>query len=258
VHWGAVDLLGKGKRPVTLFRQKQPKATKEVHLWRICTGYLTKPDKCGSNLKARTRRGLRRRKNNTETLASDTADVYLLFADLVGSTGYKSRLREQGTPDVLWIMRQLTFLSRAADISRKHGGAVVKTIGDEIFVTFEATTPPVNVLSCAFAIIQAFENIKSFTGQSKIEVKISLDFGLTYNGTVSKSGPFDPIGLPVDRCARLNSQAVKNQIAFSTDFFDAICAAIGREELLAKYGPTEQEVELKGLGTLNYWAIDAS
>jgi class 3 adenylate cyclase len=193
-----------------------------------------------------------------ENLASDTADVYLLFADLVGSTGYKSRLREQGNPDVLWIMRQLTFLSRAAEISRKHDGTVVKTIGDEIFVTFEATTPPVNVLSCAFEIIQAFENIKSFTGQSKIEVKISIDVGLTYNGTVSKTGPFDPIGLPVDRCARLNSKAGRNQIAFSTDFFDAICSAIGREELFAKFGPTEHEDELMGLGTLKYWTIDAN
>jgi len=196
--------------------------------------------------------------NLSEALTADTADVYLLFADLVGSTEYKNKLRDQGIPDILWIMRQLIFLNRAAEISVKHGGNIIKTIGDEIFVTFEATTLPARVLTCGYEIIQAYENIKSFSGDSKIEAKVSIDFGLTYNGSVMKSAFFDPIGLPVDRCARLNSKAKKNEIAFSEDFLDILDTNGNRQGVLEKYGATEYEEDLKGLGKLKYWKILAS
>jgi class 3 adenylate cyclase len=196
--------------------------------------------------------------NLAEALTTDTADVYLLFADLVGSTEYKNKLRDQGVPDILWIMRQLTFLNRAAEISVKHGGIVIKTIGDEIFVTFEATTSPAKVLTCGYEIIQAYDNIKSFSGDSKIEAKVSIDFGLTYNGSVMKNSFFDPIGLPVDRCARLNSKAQKNEIALSEDFLDILDTDRNIQGVLEKYGATEYEEDLKGLGKLKYWKVLAS
>jgi class 3 adenylate cyclase len=193
-----------------------------------------------------------------ENVVSDTADLFLLFADLAGSTEYKNNLREQGIPDILWVMRQLTFLQRAAEITSKHDGNVIKTIGDEIFVSFDVTTPPEKVLACGIEIIQAFGNIKSFSGNSKIEAKISIDFGLTYNGALSRTGLFDPIGLPVDRCARLNSQTVKNEISFSEDFLDVLATDGTRQMILDKYGANAFSEELKGLGSVNYWKIKAN
>ena len=158
--------------------------------------------------------------NIVESLIGDTADLYLLFIDLCGSTEYKQHCIISKQPDLIWIFRQLIFLERSAKIIKKYDGKVVKTIGDEVFAYFEVSTEPEYVLKCAIEIIQSFDNLKAFNGISKIEAKASIDFGLTYNGSIVDSVSFDPIGLPVDRCARLNSIAVNNQIIFSEVFFD--------------------------------------
>lgn len=192
----------------------------------------------------------------SETLVSDTADIYLLFADLVGSTEYKNSLILQGHPDIVWILRQLIFLNRSAEIIKKYHGIVVKTIGDEIFSYFEATTDPISIVNCGIEIIQSFANIHTFKGTSKIETKISIDFGLTYNGSINKSD-FDPIGVPVDRCARLNSLAKKNEIIFSDDFLDAVKSKGDVGVIKKKYGYESFSNELKGLGSVCYYRIIA-
>jgi class 3 adenylate cyclase len=202
------------------------------------------------------RRTLKNLLELSETLVSDTADVYLLFADLVGSTEYKSSLILQGHPDILWILRQLIFLNRSAEIIKTYQGVVVKTIGDEIFAYFEATTDPISILNCGIEIIQSFGNIHTFKGASKIETKISIDFGLTYNGSINRSD-FDPIGVPVDRCARLNSLAKKNEIIFSNDFLDAVKLKADLDIIKKKYGYESFNDELKGLGPVCYHRIVA-
>jgi class 3 adenylate cyclase len=194
---------------------------------------------------------------SAEMLVSDSADAYLLFADLVGSTEYKNNLVNQGHPDIIWIYRQLVFLSRSADIIRKYSGVIVKTIGDEIFAYFEAVTNPFDIINCGIEIIQSFDNIKTYKGKSKIEAKISVDFGETYNGTISKNIPFDPIGVPVDRCARLNSLTKSNQIIFSDDFLKILVKKKSLKYINAKYGIRSTEEEIKGLGKIKYHIIDA-
>lgn len=96
-----------------------------------------------------------------ESIVSDTADVFLLFVDLCGSTLYKRKCIQQKQPDLTWIFRQLIFLQRAADLVKKYNGIIVKTIGDELFAYFEATTYPEEIIKCAIEIIQGFGNLKS-------------------------------------------------------------------------------------------------
>jgi class 3 adenylate cyclase len=194
---------------------------------------------------------------SAEVLASDSADVYLLFADLVGSTEYKYRLISQGHPDIIWISRQLVFLSRSADIIKTYNGIVVKTIGDEIFAYFEATIDPFNIINCGIEIIQAFDNLKSYKGKSKIEAKISIDYGETYNGSISKNILYDPIGISVDRCARLNSISKKNEIIFSDEFLNTLVFKKNIGEIRSKYGFISEEQDLKGLGNVRYHKICA-
>jgi len=190
-----------------------------------------------------------------ETLVSDTADVYLLFSDLVGSTEYKNNLIKQSLPDIIWILRQLIFLNRSAEIIKKYSGIVVKTIGDEIFAYFEATTDPSRILNCGVEIIQAFNNLRTYKGNSRIEAKVSIDFGLTYNGSIAKSKAFDPIGIPVDRCARLNSLAKRNEIVFSADFLDTLVLNRLSESVKDKYKYEAFEEELKGVGNTKFYKI---
>lgn len=190
-----------------------------------------------------------------ESLVSDTADLYLIFADLVGSTEYKNNLISKNVPDIVWILRQLIFLNRAAQIIKKYNGIIVKTIGDEIFAHFDVTTDPTSILKCAVEIIQAFDNLRTYKGNSKIETKISIDFGLTYNGSIDKARIFDPIGLPVDRCARLTSLAKKNEIIFSADFLDTLATKQSLELIKEKYPYETFEEELKGIGKTRFYKI---
>jgi class 3 adenylate cyclase len=193
-----------------------------------------------------------------ESIVADTADVFLLFVDLCGSTQYKQRCIAQRQPDITWIFRQLIFLQRAADLVKKYNGVVVKTIGDEIFAYYEATTDPENVLKCAIEIVQGFENVKSFQGDSLIEAKASIDFGLTYNGSINNSDLFDPIGSAVDRCARLNSKAKKNEIVFSEDFIASLSGNAALAKFKSKYGYKTRTVKLKGIGPVKCFSILAT
>jgi class 3 adenylate cyclase len=186
----------------------------------------------------------------TEALVSDTADVFPLFSDLVGSTEYKNNLISLRVPDIVWVQRQLIFLSRCADIVREYGGNVVKTIGDEIFAYFQATSDPFNILNCAVEIVQAFENIKAYQDISQIHAKVAIDFGPVYNGSINKSVPFDPIGVPVDRCSRLASEAQVDEIIFSKFFFDICSSKKDASEIQRKYGYENAELDIKGLGKI--------
>lgn len=190
-----------------------------------------------------------------ESIAGDTADVFIVFLDLCGSTEYKQRCIESDQPDFTWICRQLIFLQRAADNIKKREGVVVKTIGDEIFAFFEATTDPELVLKCAIEIIQGYGNLNAYQGSSKIEVKASIDFGLTYNGSIVDSVEFDPIGLTVDRCARLNSLAKNNEILFSKDFLKIAESITSPKEFNNKYGYDNHKENLKGIGKIEYYRI---
>jgi len=190
-----------------------------------------------------------------EYIVGDSADVFLLFVDLCGSTEYKQKSIGSNQPDIIWISRQLMFLQRAKETIQKHDGVVVKTIGDSVFAFFEATTSPEIVLKCAIEIIQGYGNLKVFRGPSKITAKASIDFGSTYNGSIVEACQFDPIGLPVDRCARLNSFAGNNEIAFSEDFLLLMREKYPRKNFKAKYGYSEYTDDLKGIGKTKYFKI---
>ena len=192
-----------------------------------------------------------------ESIVGDSADVFILSVDLCGSTEYKQNCIDLKQPDFTWISRQLIFLQRASMIIEKHEGVVVKTIGDEILAFFEATTDPEVVLKCAIEIIQGYDNLNAFKGPSKIEAKASIDFGSTYNGSIVDSVEFDPIGLPVDRCARLNSLAKKNQILFSKDFLAVAEEKSSAKDLKAKYAYESYVENLKGIGKTKYFSITA-
>lgn len=191
---------------------------------------------------------IRKLANIFEFLLKDSADLFIMFVDMCGSTLFKQTCSDQGFPETTWIIRQLLFLQRVAEIIESYKGIVIKTLGDEVISIFPSTTTPENILNCAIEIIQSFENFKPYQGKSRIESKISIDFGLTYNGSITKMIPFDPIGTPVDRCARLNALTQKNEISFSQDFLTALQMRSSDAQLKAKYDYKTRDELLKGLG----------
>ena len=194
----------------------------------------------------------------SEFFLSDRADVFILFADLCGSTQFKQFCISQSLAEQTWIFRQLLFLQRVADLVKIHQGIVVKTIGDEIVAYFQLITTAEGVLKCAIEIIKSFEKFLPYSGKSQIKVKVSIDFGETYNGTVMEMGSYDPIGLPVDRCARLNNITRENEITFSQDFLTAMATDTTEAQLKEKYGFETRQEDLKGIGLTIFHSVPAS
>jgi class 3 adenylate cyclase len=188
----------------------------------------------------------------SESLISDSADLYLLFVDLSGSTDYKHNIVSNGLPDTIWILRQLTFLDRVAKLIRRYGGSVVKTIGDEVFGCFDASTDPNDAFLCAVEALKICRNLRSFTGRSRIEAKASLDVGLTYNGSLADKEDYDPIGTPVDRCARLIGIADKNELIMSDDFHTNLIHSYTKSGKPVRLKLNTRTSNLKGLGSVRY------
>jgi class 3 adenylate cyclase len=190
-------------------------------------------------------------------LVEDSADVYVMFVDLCGSTEYKQYCAEQRMPEITWITRQLLFLQRAAAFVKQHEGIIVKTVGDELMAIFQPSAHPDDILNCAIEILQSLHDFKAFQGNALIEAKVSIDFGPTYNGSLIDAVPYDPIGTPVDRCARLNSKTGKNEITFSHDFFSILLANTTEIQLRQKYHFNEGQESFKGIGTIQVYRIAA-
>ena len=193
---------------------------------------------------------LKRLEESLEFLVKDSADIYILFVDLCDSTEYK-----RNNPEWVWVTRQLLFLRRVANIITNYGGIVVKTIGDEVMGIFQVRSNPEDVLKCAIEIVQGSKRFKVFMGKEIIRVRASIDFGLTYNGSIITKGNYDPIGTPVDRCARLNSRANRNEILFSQDFLSTLLVNFTEEQLIEKYGFTRREEDLQGIGIIDAFSI---
>ncbi|KAF0109080.1 MAG: adenylate cyclase [Anaerolineaceae bacterium] len=181
---------------------------------------------------------------------NDSSDVYILFVDLCGSTAFK-----QNNIEFVWVQRQLIFLQRVAEFVRKRDGIVVKTIGDELMAIFQASIVPEDILKCAIEIVQYFKDSRLFRGNQKIEAKVSIDFGQTYNGSIVNTLVYDPIGTPVDRCARLNSITKNNEITFSEDFKSTLLTNSSEAQLQEKYGYEIRLEDLKGIQKTTVYCI---
>lgn len=188
--------------------------------------------------------------NILSDIFEDSADVFVLFVDLCGSTAYK-----QNHAELLWVTRQIIFLQRVADFVRKRHGIVVKTIGDELMAIFPTSIIPEDILKCAIEIVQGFENLKPFHGNEKIEAKVSIDFGPTFNGSIVNEVSYDPIGTPVDRCARLNSITKNNEITFSEDFMFTLLNKSSEAQLQSRYGYEKRIEDLKGIQNITVFYL---
>lgn len=197
-----------------------------------------------------------------ESLLEDSRDLYLIQIDLCDSTSFKQKYIEGKLPDNEWLIRQLIFLHKCAEFIRLNNGSIVKTMGDAVLASFDILTNPEEVLKCGIEIVQGYANVNPYRGDSKISVKVSIDVGLTYNGTIVEKN-YDPIGTPVDRCFRLNSIAKANEIIVSENFFEILKGHDEQNklnkynELIEKFGFVSRHEELKGLGETHCYSFIA-
>ncbi len=139
-------------------------------------------------------------------------NITVLFTDLKGSTSYFEKYGDSA--GLLMVHRCNSMLG---DVVERHGGRVIKTIGDAVMAAFEDTAEAVQ------ASIEMQEGIAADnTGKGGAE-KISIRIGINYGLGIVKSN--DVFGDVVNVASRVESAAAPEQILISHALYDAVAAS---------------------------------
>lgn len=187
---------------------------------------------------------------------SNSQDLFIVFIDLCDSTLFKQSCKPRDLPEFHWIARQKFFLVKTASIVTNYGGEIVKTIGDEIMATFPSSKNPIEILLCIKEISAVFETSPLYkTKTDKIKIKSSIDFGTCFDGTVTKTDVFDPIGTAVDRCARISKGATQNSIVFTEELYETILQIDNKFFESEDFELSLEKDDFKGLGEINFYRL---
>lgn len=129
--------------------------------------------------------------------AREKINCIVMFADVAGSTAMYENMGDD--PARERISRALTAL---ISISRRHGGTLVKTIGDEILVYFTDADMAINA---AQAIQESMED-----DRSPETIGVSIRIGMQYGSAILEKN--DIFGDTVNVAARVASMAKARQI----------------------------------------------
>ena len=143
-------------------------------------------------------------------LESLRRNVCILFTDLKGSTSYFEKFGDAA--GLMMVHKSTTMLSQCVD---RHGGRVIKTIGDSVMAVYEDPSE---------AIASAIEMQEAITkdNQGKEDVRrVLVRIGINYGLGLVKSN--DVFGDVVNVASRVESAAAPEQILVS----DTLYAALG-------------------------------
>lgn len=141
--------------------------------------------------------------------------IAVLFADVAGST----RLYEQ-VGDALALATIGKCLALVEEVSRGHGGRLIKTIGDEAMVTF----PTADQAALAASEIQARMTDFAQAGNYRIAFRMGFHCG----AAIERDG--DVFGDSVNVAARMVGLAKSGQVILSAPTADTLSPAL-RERL---------------------------
>jgi hypothetical protein len=145
-----------------------------------------------------------------EALASDlkleVGVQTVLFTDLVGST----KFYETEGDTVAFTEVRAHFL-KAYDVVKKHGGAVVKTIGDAVMAAFSDSR---DALAAAVELQEYFNGKNPAT---RLRLRVTLNTGSCL--AVNLNSSIDYFGNTVNLGAKIQAMAEAGQIGFTEDFY---------------------------------------
>lgn len=157
----------------------------------------------------------------------------ILFSDLVGSTEFKRyhSIREGLAKTVLHNEVVTKCIIR-------HGGRVVKYIGDEVMGIFEGEESERLALNAALSIIVEIDGANQQQKWTYFPYSMSTKIGI-HSGSVWMfnygGNQEDPQGTTVDIAARLTSIACPNQIICTKDTYEKACEKYKFPEPKAKH-----------------------
>jgi len=174
--------------------------------------------------------------------AITVTDIALLFTDLKGSTALYGRI---GDLNALSLVQQHFEQLRA--VTRRFGGAVIKTIGDAVMAAFPDAPAAVGAALAMRAAIGSFN--KGRTDRELI-LKIGVHAGPAI--AVTLNDRLDYFGQTVNIAARVQNLAGADEIYVS----DAVHDAEGVQPLLAPFALETSLARLKGIeDEMRVWRI---
>jgi class 3 adenylate cyclase/pSer/pThr/pTyr-binding forkhead associated (FHA) protein len=153
--------------------------------------------------------------------------VAVLFTDIQGSTAYYEKF---GDVTGLAMVHQCNSLLDG--VVSKHGGRVVKHIGDAIMATFD------NCEKCVRTAVEMQQQLKGLNASKKEEDQTRVRIGAHYGLGIVKSD--DVFGDVVNVASRVQSLASPEQILISDSLFKEVvrcgfdAALLGRFQLKGK------------------------
>ena len=144
-------------------------------------------------------------------MAQKVANFAIMFADIVGSTRLYEILGDQAAQS-----RIAETLKVMEDITIKHSGKVVKTIGDEVMCIFKTAN---DAVATAWEIHEMLENDITENPSGK-DANIAVRVGMHFGAAIIEDG--DVFGDAVNIAARMAAQAKGKQIIVTKETIDQL------------------------------------
>jgi len=160
-------------------------------------------------------------------------DITLLFTDLKGSTDLYDRI---GDLNALSLVQQ--HFERLRDVTVRHGGAIIKTIGDAVMAAF---VNPVDAVRAALTMLQDLEAFNSRLPGREVILKVGIHRGAAIAVTLNER--LDYFGQTVNIAARVQSLSDAKEICLTGE----VLRAPGVKDILAPFAVEQEMAQLKGV-----------
>ncbi|MFL6432123.1 MAG: response regulator [Nitrososphaeraceae archaeon] len=154
------------------------------------------------------------------------SDSYCVcFIDMIGSTKVISQIAT--VPEKIRNYYSI-FLNSMSAIIKKHGGIIIKNIGDSLIFYFPKTSDSTNrsafwnVIDCCVTMMAAYRFVNlemSKMGLPPVNYRISADYGKAIIAKSASSLTYDLFGPVLDVCSKINSKAPPNGMVIGNDLY---------------------------------------
>ncbi len=181
-----------------------------------------------------------------ERFAARPYECTILFADIVGFTRLAERISAGALIDLL------DELFRGFDdLTARHGGTKIKTIGDAYMVAFNAPDPcpdhPVQAVCLGLSMIEHLAALGARLGQD-VQMRIGIHAGPVMGGVVGRDRmQFDIFGDHVNVASRFESSGAVGRVNCSPTVYERTRHRFAFEE--------RGEIPLKNKGTMKAYFV---
>src|SRR5919202_868474 len=159
----------------------------------------------------------------------DGSDSYCVcFIDMIGSTKIISQIST--FPDKIRKYYSV-FLNSMSAIIKKHGGVIIKNVGDSLIFYFPKTSDSINrsafwnAIECCVTMMAAYRFVNSEMSKMRlpsVNYRISADYGKAIIAKSADSQTDDLFGPILDLCTKINSMAPPNGTVIGNDLYQIL------------------------------------